>query len=143
MRYWVDTRGFVQGGSSTRQEERRSSPVRGQTSSRVSAAQGTPPQRYSPIGVSHGLPDRIQATQVSSSDRKERTTQAVPPSLRRSRGLDELVPEEDVSVGASPLKTIDADETVFKNGLPLCRPAVSGLNVARYYQPHNALVAWP
>ena len=54
------------------------------------------------------------------------------------QGLDESVPEEDVSVGASPLKAIEADETVFKNGLSLRRPAVRGLNVARYYQPHNA-----
>ena len=49
-----------------------------------------------------------------------------------------MVPEEDVSVGSSPLKAIDADETVFKNDLSLRRLAVTGLNVAKYYQPHNA-----
>ena len=54
------------------------------------------------------------------------------------QGLDESVPEEDVSIGASTLKAIDADETVFKNGLSLRRPAIRGLNEAKYYQPHNA-----
>ena len=49
------------------------------------------------------------------------------------QGLDESVPEEVVSDGASPLKAIDADETMFKNGLSLRRPAIRGLNVARYY----------
>ena len=51
---------------------------------------------------------------------------------------NESVPEEDVSVGASPLKAIDVDETMFKNGLSLRRSAIRGLNVARCYQPHNA-----
>ena len=40
--------------------------------------------------------------------------------------------------GASPLKAIDADGTVFKNGLSLCRPAIRDLNVVKYYQPHDA-----
>ena len=54
------------------------------------------------------------------------------------QGLDESVPEEDISVGDSPLKAIDVDETVFKNGLSLRRPAIRGLNVAKYYQLHDA-----
>ena len=47
------------------------------------------------------------------------------------QGLDESVPEEDVSVGASPLKAIDADETGCNMGLSLRRPAIRGLNVAK------------
>ena len=54
------------------------------------------------------------------------------------QGLDESVPEEEISCRDRPLKAIDADETVFKNGLSLCRPAIRGLNVAKYYQPHEA-----
>ena len=57
---------------------------------------------------------------------------------RALQGLDESVPDEDVSIGASPLKAIEADETIFKNSLSLRRLAVRGLNVAKYYQP----VAW-
>ena len=54
------------------------------------------------------------------------------------QGLDESVQEEDISCKDRPLKAIDADETVFKNGLSLHRPAIKGLNVAKYYQPHDA-----
>ena len=50
---------------------------------------------------------------------------------RALQGLDESVPEDDVTVGASPLKAIDADETVFKNGLSLRWPLTRGLNVGR------------
>ena len=57
---------------------------------------------------------------------------------RAIQGLDESVPEKNVSVGDLPLKAIDADETIFKNGLSLRRPAIRGLNVAKYYQPHDA-----
>ena len=57
---------------------------------------------------------------------------------RALQGLDESVPEEDISVGDTPLKAIDADEAVFKEGLSLRRPAVRGLNVAKSYQPHDA-----
>ena len=57
---------------------------------------------------------------------------------RALQGLDESVPKEDVSVGASPLKAIDADETIFKNGLSLRKLAIRGLNVAKYYLPNNA-----
>ena len=46
------------------------------------------------------------------------------------QGLDESVPEEDISSRDRPLKTIDADETDCRNGLSLCRPAIRGLNVA-------------
>ena len=57
---------------------------------------------------------------------------------RALQGLDELVPEEDVSIRDSPLKAIDAEETVFKNSLSLRRPAIRGLSVAKYYQPDDA-----
>ena len=43
--------------------------------------------------------------------------------------------EEDTSIGDTPLKAIDADETVFKNVLSLRRSAIRGLNVAKYYPP--------
>ena len=52
-------------------------------------------------------------------------------------GLEESVPEEDISCRDRPLKAIDVDETVFKNGLSLRRPAINGLKVAKYYQPHD------
>ena len=42
------------------------------------------------------------------------------------QGLDESVPEEYISCGDRPLKAIDVDETVFNNGLSLCRPAIRG-----------------
>ena len=58
------------------------------------------------------------------------------------QGLDESVPEEEISCRDRPLKAIDADETIFKNGLSLRRPAIRGLNVAKYYQPHDAPFAW-
>ena len=47
------------------------------------------------------------------------------------QGLDQSVPEEDISCEDTPLKAIDVDETVFKNGLSLRRPAIRGLNVAK------------
>ena len=53
------------------------------------------------------------------------------------QGLDKTVPEEEISCRDKPLKAIDADETVFKNGLSLRRPAIRGLNVAKYYQLHD------
>ena len=87
MRDWVDTPGFVQGGSSTRLEVRRFSPLRGPTSSQASAALGAPPQRDSPVRAARRSPARTQAPQADSSDRKERTTQAVPPSPRRTRPM--------------------------------------------------------
>ena len=84
VRDQVDTPGFVQGGSSTRQEVRRLSPLRGPASSQASAVLRAPPQRDSPVMASPGSTARSQAPQASSSDRKERTTQAVPPSPRRT-----------------------------------------------------------
>ena len=42
------------------------------------------------------------------------------------QGLDESVPEEDISCRDRPLKAIDADKTIFKNGLSLHRPAIRG-----------------
>ena len=54
------------------------------------------------------------------------------------QGLDESVPEKDISCRDRPLKAIDADETVFRNGLSLRRPAIRGLNVAKYCQLHDA-----
>ena len=54
------------------------------------------------------------------------------------QGLDKSLPEEEISYGDRPLKAIDANETVFKNGLSLRRPAIRGLHVAKYYQPHDA-----
>ena len=51
------------------------------------------------------------------------------------QGLDESVPEEVLSCRDRPVKAIDADETVFKNAIT---PAITGLNVAKYYQPHDA-----
>ena len=60
------------------------------------------------------------------------------PSLGALQGLDESVPEEDISCGDTPLKAIVTEETVIKNGLSLSRPAIRGLNVAKYYQPHDA-----
>ena len=78
VRDWVDTPGFVQGGSSTRQEVRRLSPLRGPASSQ---ALGATSRRDSPVRASQGSPARTQAPQASSPDRKERTTR-----------LDEHVP---------------------------------------------------
>ena len=37
---------------------------------------------------------------------------------RALQGLDESVPEEEISVGDMPLKAIDADETVFRMVFP-------------------------
>ena len=48
------------------------------------------------------------------------------------QGLDKI------SCRDRPLKAIDADETIFKNGLSLRRPAIRGLNVAKNYQPNDA-----
>ena len=53
------------------------------------------------------------------------------------QGLEESVPEEDISCRDRPLKAIDADETIFKNGLSFRRPAIKGLNVDKYYQWHD------
>ena len=53
------------------------------------------------------------------------------------QGLDGSVSEEDICCRDRPLKAIDADKTTFKNGLSLRRPAIRGLNVAKYYQPHD------
>ena len=54
------------------------------------------------------------------------------------QGIYESVPEEEISCRDRPLKVIDADETVFKNGLSLRRPAIRGLNIIKYYQLHGA-----
>ena len=51
------------------------------------------------------------------------------------QGLDESVPDEDISCRDRPLKAFYADETVFKNGLSLRKPAFREL---KYYQPHDA-----
>ena len=53
------------------------------------------------------------------------------------QGLDESVPEEDISYRDRPLNAIDVDETVFRKGLSIRRLAIRGLNVAKYYQPCN------
>ena len=53
------------------------------------------------------------------------------------QGLDESVPEEDISCRDRPLTPINADEIIFMNGLSLLRPAIKGINVAKYYQPHD------
>ena len=54
------------------------------------------------------------------------------------QGLNESVPEEYISCRDRPLKAIDADEIILRNGLSLRRPAIRVLNVAKYYQPHDA-----
>ena len=83
----LEAPGFIQGGSSTGQEVRRFSTLRGQASSQVSAALGPPPQRDSPVRAARGSPARNQAPQAGSSDRKERTTQALPSLPRRPRPM--------------------------------------------------------
>ena len=70
----VDTTGFFQGGSSTRQEVRQLPSLRGLASSQASAALGAPPQRDSPVRATRGSPARTQAPQAGSFDCKERTT---------------------------------------------------------------------
>ena len=76
----VDTPGFFQSDSSTRQEIGRVSPHRRPASFKVSAALGAPPQR-----APWGSPARTQAPQGGSSNHQERTNQTVHPSPRRTR----------------------------------------------------------
>ena len=80
------------------------------------------------------LASRISMEPQPAFDKFPFSCQAEVDLLAQNRvlqGLDGSVPEEDVTVGDSPLKAIDADEMVFKNGLSLRRPAIRGLNVAK------------
>ena len=87
VRHWVDTPGFAQASSSTRQEVGRKSPHRRLASFKASAALGFPPQRFSPVRAPGDSPARTQVPQARSCNRQERTTQAVHPSPRRTHPM--------------------------------------------------------
>ena len=85
VRARVDTSSFGQSGSSTWRDAGRKFPHGRPVSSKASAALGAPPPRFSPMGAPGDTPVRTQAPQAGSSNHKERTTQIVQPSPRRTR----------------------------------------------------------
>ena len=64
--------------------------------------------RNSPVRASRESPARTQAPQAGSSDHKEQTTQAVPPSPRQSRSGPPTPP-----VPLSQVLNLDSEEPVY------------------------------
>ena len=74
----------------------------------------------SPVRAARGLPARTQAPQAGSSDRKERTTQAVPPSPRRACPMVTMSGPTRIGpltppVALSQVLNLDSEEPMYRS----------------------------